>query len=786
MKGTFPHNPEEMERGIMKKLQNVTRIKCKMISLCLSSVMIILNFMSINVIADTSDQIINSLTDIPAILEDWDTPALGSGKVYYRKTSAKIGSATPAQNYQTALNTSFKDNQYVINGAASSLADDWQYLAVTIAEKLYSNDVSIPYLKAATKYGNSITIPSEILSLFNPHVTSYEGTDNSLSNAQAQAMNQIKNTSGANGAKEIEELKKDTKSSPVYFRTAILLGKEMGMFNSYDALTVYFHNFKITPIYPMQQGSYKQMIIDIQEDSPIYSSGFKNDTGVEVSGSQTLTNSTTYGAVNTVSGSKSYAYEKSSSVSYSNDIGVFGNIAASVGFSTTEAMEKGWSEEKSESKTLDTSTQASLNLPPYTAASIKQQQKKQKAVTYYKCPVLISYDVTVAVYTQLANSAYNSLITARFHGDGARKSLKNRAILNPTHTDANGINWANVKSDDIAKNAINRISQNILMCSAGGSYTENLITTESKIDELIATRPLAKVVADRNEQKLKEKESFSLDQIKLEGRNENEFSYYGFQGKKGTWKTTDADGNTIESENIILSGTKGKQKITAQKEGTYYLTYFIDEDEYDTVDHRNQYATNETVTKPTVKFIVEKGSLNNNAGKNNPPIKIITIQAISNKIAPGKKIKLTTNLPKSKIKWITSSPKLATVDKNGVVKINKKAAGKKVIITAIATDGSNKKKSFVIRIMKGEVKKITIKGKKSVQAGKALKLKAEVKASKGANKKLLWTSSNTKYVTVTSNGKVKTKKTGKKKTVKITAMAADGSSKKATIKIQIK
>ena len=289
-------------------------------------------------------------------------------------------------------------------------------------------------------------------------------------------------------------------------------------------------------------------------------------------------------------------------------------------------------------------------------------------------------------------------------------------------------------------------------------------------------------MADRNEQKLKEKENFSLDQIKLEGRNENESAYYGFQGKKGTWKMTDADGNTIENKNMILSGTKGKQKITVQKAGTYYLTYFIDEDEYNTADHRNQYAANLTVTRPTVKFIVEKVSLN----KNTPKISNITIRAISNKIAPGKKIKLTTNLPKSKIKWITSNPKLATVDKNGVVKINKKAAGKKVRITAIATDGSGKKKAFVIRIMKGEVKKIIIKGKKRVQAGKTLKLKAKVKAGKGANKKLLWTSSNIKYATVTSSGKVKTKKAGKKKTVKITAMAADGSNKKATIKIQIK
>lgn len=60
-----------MERGIMKKSKNVTRIKCKMISLCLSSVMIISSFISINVMADSSDQIINSLTDIPAVLEDW-------------------------------------------------------------------------------------------------------------------------------------------------------------------------------------------------------------------------------------------------------------------------------------------------------------------------------------------------------------------------------------------------------------------------------------------------------------------------------------------------------------------------------------------------------------------------------------------------------------------------------------------------------------------------------------------------------------------------------------------
>ena len=56
----------------------------------------------------------------------------------------------------------------------------------------------------------------------------------------------------------------------------------------------------------------------------------------------------------------------------------------------------------------------------------------------------------------------------------------------------------------------------------------------------------------------------------------------------------------------------------------------------------------------------------------------------------------------------------------------------------------------------------------------------------GANKKLIWKSSNTKYATVSSSGKVIAKKTGKKKTVIITVMSTDGTNKKKTVKIKIK
>ena len=171
----------------------------------------------------------------------------------------------------------------------------------------------------------------------------------------------------------------------------------------------------------------------------------------------------------------------------------------------------------------------------------------------------------------------------------------------------------------------------------------------------------------------------------------------------------------------------------------------------------------------------------------------ISLSGLSNKIAAGKKVQLTvtftpSNVSNKNVIWTSSNPKVATVNQNGVVTFKKKSAGKSVIITATAADGSGAKAVFKLKSMKGVVKKVAISGakKRTVKAGKALKLKAKVTATKGANKKLQWTSSNTKYATVSASGKVKTKKAGKGKTVKITAMATDGSGKKQVVKVKIK
>lgn len=173
----------------------------------------------------------------------------------------------------------------------------------------------------------------------------------------------------------------------------------------------------------------------------------------------------------------------------------------------------------------------------------------------------------------------------------------------------------------------------------------------------------------------------------------------------------------------------------------------------------------------------------------------ISLSGLSHKIVEGKKIKLTasikpSNATQKSLKWSSSNTKLATVTQTGLITIGNKATpGKTVTIKAKATDGSGVSADFKIKIMKGAVKKITVKGyQNTLKVGKTMNLKAAVKVTKGkpVNTKLKWTSSNPKWATVTPSGKVRALRAGKGKTVKITVKSTDGTNKKVVKKIKIK
>ena len=170
----------------------------------------------------------------------------------------------------------------------------------------------------------------------------------------------------------------------------------------------------------------------------------------------------------------------------------------------------------------------------------------------------------------------------------------------------------------------------------------------------------------------------------------------------------------------------------------------------------------------------------------------IKINAASKKIAAGKKVQLSAtvspaNASNKAVTWKSSNTKYATVNSSGKVTVKKAGAGKSVTIMAIAADGSGKKASCKLQIMKNSVKSVKIKGAKAVKAGKKLRLKAQVKTTgKKVNKKLQWTSSIVTSTNVTSGGVVKKQIAIKGESVKITAAATDGSNKKSTVKIKIK
>lgn len=233
-----------------------------------------------------------------------------------------------------------------------------------------------------------------------------------------------------------------------------------------------------------------------------------------------------------------------------------------------------------------------------------------------------------------------------------------------------------------------------------------------------------------------------------------------------------------ESSDNSIAWVNSDGVVHGEKEGTVVIKA------YSLADKVSAVCTVQVISK-------RKNSPNKADGAGRIKTNRIQLKGISNKIVAGKKLELSAiifpvNATSKKLLWKSSDPKVASVSQSGIVTMAKKSGGKKVIITAIATDGSGIKGSWGIISMKGIVKKVKVKGKSKVTAGKSVKLKVTVKATKKAHKKLFWTSSNIQYATVNDKGVVKTKKAGKGKKVKITAMATDGSGKKSSITIKIK
>lgn len=250
------------------------------------------------------------------------------------------------------------------------------------------------------------------------------------------------------------------------------------------------------------------------------------------------------------------------------------------------------------------------------------------------------------------------------------------------------------------------------------------------------------------------------------------------------WVSSDANVATVKNGNI-----------KACNKGIAVVYGFLNGQEEPVICHVTVEEKTKNDSQPA-----NNGSVTTGGSSSIPPasdqhidkIEEYTIILPSKKLAVGKRIKLALvngqdAIDNSHVKWAVDNKKYATVNSQGVLICKKKGIGKTVVITANSEDGKNVLATVKIKIMKHVVTRVRIRtAQKKMKAGEQLRLQAIIETSGvGANEKLKWISSNSKYASVNSKGIVTAKIAGKGRTVTIIAKATDGSAKKHSVRIRI-
>lgn len=246
--------------------------------------------------------------------------------------------------------------------------------------------------------------------------------------------------------------------------------------------------------------------------------------------------------------------------------------------------------------------------------------------------------------------------------------------------------------------------------------------------------------------------------IKFEKEN-----YNVKDGKKITLKPVFTPSNasvktcTWTSSNTKIAKVNSNGVVTAKKPGKVTITCT-------TTDT----AKTATCTVTVKKVTPSKVELN----KSKLSLKVGATYTLKATVSPS-------NATSKALVWTSSNPKVATVSSKG--KVTAKAKGTAKI--TCTTKSGEKVDTCKVTVSAKKITKLKLdKTSVKISCNSSVKLKATV-SPKGADKtKLKWTSSNKKVATVDKNGKVTAVGVG---TAVITCKSTDGSSKKATCKIEV-
>lgn len=157
----------------------------------------------------------------------------------------------------------------------------------------------------------------------------------------------------------------------------------------------------------------------------------------------------------------------------------------------------------------------------------------------------------------------------------------------------------------------------------------------------------------------------------------------------------------------------------------------------------------------------------------NLPSNTLTLKA-------GKTFTLRTNTTSGNLKFSTSNKKIVTVSSAGKIKAVKKGSANITISLK-----SNAKIKKVVKVTVGQpATRVKVnKSALTIKKGRSAVIKATVGPNTTSNKKVIWKSSNSKIAKVSVSGRVTAVRGGR---ATITAIAADGSGKKAICRVTVR
>lgn len=371
---------------------------------------------------------------------------------------------------------------------------------------------------------------------------------------------------------------------------------------------------------------------------------------------------------NSIANSKEYSFTEAIGLSVElEDILKISKVAIQMQFQATQVINTAYTEEKSVTKTKNSSSSVEVKLPPHTAIAVTQSENNTVTTLEYDCPVLIQFDTAVFSISGTCyddNAAVHTFSTAGYDqrsfitqfqpsksgnaGEDASENLylryKNYDKI-PGYEKVHGatqvkshnhgmlreeLDWSVISGQEAASTSYKRykeeeeaktdappqlidmICKNRPMSPAGAMLTESGRSISTTIGNAIALYPLKTI----RQQTGSGSYDVGIDDVlypnnwTVQGYDKGNIPFYGFDRDTGSWILTDKYGVELKDDSLAVIKREpltNEPFIQGKKEGTVYAKYLIPEGYYTCKDGSE--ISNKTIQTVFVKIVIHNTEL---------------------------------------------------------------------------------------------------------------------------------------------------------------------------------